>query len=97
MACGNTVAFPALATPCRASFHHSYAGMPSLSTAGEVFVSCDIFSSRVILVRRSLILVSTGMPGSWKVNSYAFCSLTSLFSVHEKNITGIMDKINNLK
>src|SRR5690606_35493587 len=48
MACGNTVAPPARATPCRASFHQSYAGRPRRSIAGESFCICAAFSSSVI-------------------------------------------------
>ena len=33
--CGNTVATPALATPCKASFHQLYAGILSRSIAGD--------------------------------------------------------------
>ena len=45
--CGNTVAFPFLATPCNASFHQLYAGMPKASTGAEWCCISDAFSSRV--------------------------------------------------
>ena len=53
MACGKTVAIPARPTPCRHSFHQSYAGMPRRSTGGAAFTICEVFSSRVIRARRS--------------------------------------------
>ena len=34
MACGKTVAVPALATPCKPSFHQLYSGTPKRSIAG---------------------------------------------------------------
>ena len=34
IACGNTVATPALATPCKASFHQLYCSIPSSGIAG---------------------------------------------------------------
>src|SRR5688572_7501373 len=47
MACGKTVANPALATPCKDSFHQLYGGIPSLATPGLAFPVSDIFSSSV--------------------------------------------------
>ena len=34
IACGNIVAVPALATPCKHSFHQLYSGIPNLSISG---------------------------------------------------------------
>lgn len=48
------------ATPCNASDHHSYAGMPSLGIAGAVLTSWDIFSSNVSLETRSRTLWLVG-------------------------------------
>lgn len=48
------------ATPCKASDHHWYAGMPSLGTAGAELTSWDIFSSNVSLETRSWTLVLMG-------------------------------------
>ena len=45
---GNTVAFPFLPTPCRASFHQLYAGMPSLSMGALVCIIREAFSSMFI-------------------------------------------------
>jgi len=36
MACGNTVAVPALATPCNPSFHQLYLGIFNLFTADDL-------------------------------------------------------------
>ena len=48
IACGNTVAVPALATPCTPSFHQLYAGIPNRSMAGASNLSCPIISAIVI-------------------------------------------------
>ena len=48
IAWGKTVAVPARATPCSASFHQLYSGMPSRSMAGALYVIWKTFSSRVI-------------------------------------------------
>ena len=53
IACGNTVAVPARATPCRDSFHQLYAGMPSRGMAGESKRSWEAFSSSVICATSS--------------------------------------------
>ena len=50
---GNTVAVPARATPCKASFHQSYSGICSRGIARDGFTSCDAFSSSVIRETRS--------------------------------------------
>jgi hypothetical protein len=63
MACGNTVAFPALATPCRASFHQSYLGIPNRSLAGESFIIREIFSSVVNRDNKSSALAAAGREG----------------------------------
>ena len=60
MGCGNTVALPLRATPCRASLHQLYALMPSLSTAGELYWTSPAFSSSESLESRSLALASAG-------------------------------------
>jgi hypothetical protein len=95
MACGNTVAF--LPLPHRAAPHSTIICryIKPFNSRGFI-VSCDIFSSRVILMRRSLILVSTGRAGFQKENSSLFFSLTSLLSEHEKKSREIIEKINNL-
>ena len=53
---GNTVAFPCLPTPWRASFHQLYFLMPSLSTAGDSNMRRGTFSSIVRRLTRSSAL-----------------------------------------
>jgi hypothetical protein len=65
MACGNTVAPPARATPCSASFHQSYAGKPRRSIAGAAFCICAAFSSSVIRDTRSAARSSKLRCVSW--------------------------------
>lgn len=48
--------FPTPATPCNASDHHSYAGIPSRGIAGAELTSWEIFSSSVSLETKSLAL-----------------------------------------
>lgn len=50
----NEMPFPTLATPCRASDHQLYAGMPRRGMAAAEFTSWEIFSSRVRRETRSL-------------------------------------------
>ena len=57
IACGKLVAVPALATPCRVSFHQLYSGIPNLSIAGESYLNCDTASSTVILPTSSSALL----------------------------------------
>ena len=47
IACGNTVARPARATPCSASFHQGNFGMPSRSTGAARSIISETFSSSV--------------------------------------------------
>src|SRR6185369_2419183 len=63
IACGKTVAYPARATPCSASFHQSYAGMPRRSIAGAPFIICETFSSSVMRETRSSTRASIGRLG----------------------------------
>ncbi len=58
IACGNTVAMSARATPWRPSFHQLYSGMPSRGMAGAVWPSWLAFSSSVMFEMRSLTLTS---------------------------------------
>ena len=53
MAWGNEVASPERATPCSASFHQLYSGIPSRSIAGATSCICDTFSSSVMRDTRS--------------------------------------------
>ncbi len=48
IACGNTVATPARATPCSPSFHQLYSGTPSRGIPSAVCPNCETFSSKVI-------------------------------------------------
>src|SRR5690242_14711238 len=52
IACGNTVAFPALATPCKPSFHQLYAGIPRRGTALLLYPNKETFSSSVSCFKR---------------------------------------------
>src|SRR5580658_7959648 len=71
MACGNTVASPARATPCSASFQKSYAAMFSRGIAGAPFwprpwkpsCICRTFSSSVMRETRSAARCSAGRSG----------------------------------
>lgn len=54
------IPYPELETPCNASDHHSYAGIPSRGIAGAVFTSCKIFSSSVSRETRSLTRAEMG-------------------------------------
>src|SRR2546430_8309391 len=45
IACGNDVANPERATPCSASFHQLYRGMPSRLIASATSCICETFSS----------------------------------------------------
>lgn len=56
----NRIPGPALETPCRASCHHSYAGMPRRGIAAAVLTSWSIFSSRVRREMRSHTLMVMG-------------------------------------
>src|SRR5438132_1108064 len=65
IACGNTVAVPERATPCSASFHQLYCGMPSRSIAGATSFICETFSSRVMRLTRSCTRTSNGRASFW--------------------------------
>ena len=62
--CGNTVAAPLRATPCRASLHQLYALMPRAGTAADEFMDRDVFSSRVRRETRSFARSSGGRERS---------------------------------
>lgn len=49
----NSIPNPASATPCNASDHHWYAGIPRRGIPGAVLTSCEIFSSIVNRETRS--------------------------------------------
>lgn len=57
---------PLVATPWRASDHHSYAGIPSRGTPEALFESCWIFSGRVRREMRDRALVVMGRETSQK-------------------------------
>src|SRR2546425_579622 len=63
IAWGNDVARPDRATPCKASFHQLYSGIPSRSIAGATSCICDTFSSSVIRATRSALRTPKGRPG----------------------------------
>ena len=63
IACGKTVARPARATPCSASFHQGKAGMPSRSTGAARSISNETFSSSVRRATRSEARCSSGRSG----------------------------------
>ena len=56
IACGNMVATPALATPCKPSFHQLYSGISSLSIASASYFNCPAISSTVIRLTNSVAL-----------------------------------------
>lgn len=56
----NRMPGPASETPCNASDHHSYAGMPSREIGGAVLTSWEIFSSNVSRETRSRTLLVMG-------------------------------------
>ena len=51
--CGNTVALPLRAMPCRASLHQLYCLMPRRGMAGLACIVREAFSSRVRRLSRS--------------------------------------------
>src|SRR6201986_2028864 len=63
IACGNTVAIPARATPCRPSFHQLYSGTPRRGIAGAVWPTCAAFSSSVRRETKSFTRCSVGSFG----------------------------------
>ena len=63
MTCGKLVASPAKATPCRPSFHQSYAGTPRRGMAGAWSRICWTFSSSVIWEMSELMRSSRGADG----------------------------------
>src|SRR4029078_5311340 len=72
IACGYEVTrYGVRATPCRTSFHQSYAGMPSRGIAGAAFNICPTFSSNVNRETRSLTRSSNVNDVFW--NGYEFC------------------------
>src|ERR1700733_1221894 len=64
IACGNTVAYPDRAIPCRPSLHQSYSGTLSRGIATAWFCICETFSSSVIRPTRSATRFCTGCAGS---------------------------------
>ena len=76
IAWGKTVARPARATPCSASFHHGNRGMPSRSTGSARSIISETFSSRVSRPTRSSIRFSTGRSGLRKGRSAGACART---------------------
>ena len=56
----NLMPRPASATPCKASLHHWYLGMPSRGIAGAELTSWASFSSRVSCETRSFALWGIG-------------------------------------
>ena len=64
--CGNTVANPARATPCNASFHQLYGFMPNRSTGFDTSIIKEIFSSSVSSCNSNSALCSEGKEESRK-------------------------------
>ena len=81
MTCGKLVAvragplpkwmpFPEMASPCSASDHHLYTGIPSLGTPGAWSPSCPTFSAVVSLATRSAARCSAGSAALQNANPF---------------------------
>lgn len=75
-ACGNTVAGPIQATPCRASWPVRKAATPRRSTAGANWWRNAIFSSGVSRWSRSSMRFASGSRGSRKGGVGGVCAVT---------------------
>ena len=86
--CGNTVARPLRATPCRASFHQLYSGMPSRGMAGAASSNCAIFSSGVIASSSAAMRSARGSAVSSQGRSVALAGrqVTAIRSVRRNRL-----------
>src|SRR5438477_395925 len=87
MACGNTVAVPARATPCSPSFHQLYSGIPSRGTPSAVCPICETFSSSVIRDTRSAARCSTLSAGFLYAGSAEDCWARILAGMAKRKTT----------
>src|SRR5690606_7493761 len=78
---GNTVAFPERATPCNASFHQSYAGIPKRGTGFALFIIKPTFSSNDNKLIKFSTRSSVGRSGFLKGYSSSFNWLLNVKAV----------------